>query len=342
MSIMQRQLEFVSAELAAIRNRPQHLHQPTQTPSSSNKPTDNRWTSRAPVSPSYVGPMSSEFGLNVPNDVDAPDLDETGISENVHTSMSNSPYAPPVPPEEENIDISSSNPLLSLTEAEALRLVNVYEDAVGLMYPVVDLKSIREYIIDFYHHNQDSSTGQLSPPQNGNEEWWFSARDTEVLKIVLALALISESHGRSDLGNALAASVENTFASTRTQVPEVDMKELIILALVVSGILPKFERHWTDVKTRLYIIPAGMMMYWLGEQSVLQHVEPCRWACTVAIPGGERGEYSPEISNVHGLSIYFGVSTFSIKSSHSRLACRLLCGIQTWTPLFQNRYEFGH
>ncbi|OKL61995.1 hypothetical protein UA08_02541 [Talaromyces atroroseus] len=231
MLAMQKQLDLMSAEIGVLQKRSlQPLYQPIKTSSSSSNPADARWTNRAPVSPSYIGPTSSEFGLNVPDD--APELDETQASDNVQISVSNSPSA--VPPEEEqgNISISSTNPLLSLAETDVLRLVDIYEEAAGLMYPVVDLESIREYIVDFYRQHLDGSADHLCAPQNGNEAWWFSARDSEVLKIVLALALISESNGKSELGNVLAANVENNFASTRTQVPEVDMKELIILTLV--------------------------------------------------------------------------------------------------------------
>jgi hypothetical protein len=232
MSVMQKQLDLMSAEIGALQmSQSQPFHQTTQNMSSS-KHADARWTNRGPVSPSYIGPTSSEFGLNVPNN--APGLDETEVLDNAQMSASNSPSALPLEEGEGNVNISSTNPLLSLTETEALRLVDIYEEAVGVMYPVVDLKSIREFIVDFYRQHLDGSSDHLCAPQNGNEAWWFSARDNEVLKIVLALALSSESNGKNELGDVLAASVENTFASTRTQVPEVDMKELIILALVVS------------------------------------------------------------------------------------------------------------
>lgn len=237
---MQRQLDRMSNDIRMLRqSKPPQQY--VQTAERTNKPNDSRWASRAPVSPSYVGPTSSEFGLNVPND-GVPDMDEAENLEPVQQSSSNSPYAPPVVSEEQRgrTDISQSNPLLSLDESDALRLVDVYEEAVGTMYPVVDLKSIREYIVDYYSQHLNDAAGHMSPPQSGNEDWWFSARDTEVLKIVLALGLISASPGQSELGNILAASAENTFATTRTQVPEVDMKELIILTLVVSFFLTKY------------------------------------------------------------------------------------------------------
>ncbi|KAE8552721.1 hypothetical protein TMatcc_007899 [Talaromyces marneffei ATCC 18224] len=233
MSAMQRQLDLMSNELRILRRRSQPPQRQVQRTTTANKPTDSRWASRAPISPSYVGPTSSEFGLNVPND-DVPDMDETENSEIAQPSSPTSPYAPTVPPEDQRrrTNISRNNPLLSLDAADALRLVDVYEEAIGLMYPVVDLKSIREYIVDYYSQHSHDAAGHMSPPQSGNEDWWFSARDTEVLKLVLALALISESPGQSELGNILASSAENTFATTRTQVPEVDMKELILLTLV--------------------------------------------------------------------------------------------------------------
>lgn len=235
MSAMQRQLDLMSHEIRILQRRSKPSQQHFRTTSRAHKPTDSRWASRAPISPSYVGPTSSEFGLNVPND-DVPDMDETETSDRVQPSSSNSPYVPPVAPEErrKRTDISRSNPLLSLDETDALRLVDIYDEAVGTMYPVVDLKSIREYIVDYYSQHSNDAAGHMSPPQSGNEDWWFSARDTEVLKLVLALGLISESPGQSELGNILAASAEDTFARTRTQVPEVDMKELIILTLVVG------------------------------------------------------------------------------------------------------------
>jgi hypothetical protein len=242
MSAMQRQLDLMSNEIRVLRRRSKPPPQHAQATKKASKLTDSRWASRAPVSPSYVGPTSSEFGLNVPND-DAQDMDETENSELVQPSASNSPYAPPVAPEEprRRTNISRTNPLLSLDETDALRLVDVYEEAVGTMYPVVDLKSIREYIVDYYSQHSNDAAGHMSPPQSGNEDWWFSARDTEVLKLVLALGLISESPGQSELGNILAASAEDTFATTRTQVPEVDMKELIILTLVVSLLHSKMQ-----------------------------------------------------------------------------------------------------
>jgi hypothetical protein len=96
------------------------------------------------------------------------------------------------------------------------------------MYPCVDLESVRAYIADYF---RDKDGVGPSSPATLDQDWFF-ARDIEVLKILLATALLAESHGRSERAALLADSVEDRFA-TRLKVPEVDMKELLILTLLV-------------------------------------------------------------------------------------------------------------
>jgi hypothetical protein len=171
-----------------------------------------------PQSPSYIGPTSAEFGLAArqrhPEDIDSSD-------ELVSTAVQS-----PAPSLED--DVSDDDPLRCLGPAEALRLVDVYENTVGLMYPCVDLESVRTYIAEYF---RDTDRVRPSPPATLDQEWFF-ARDIEVLKILLATALLTESHGRSERAALLADSVEDRFA-TRLKVPEVDMKELLILTLLV-------------------------------------------------------------------------------------------------------------
>jgi hypothetical protein len=76
--------------------------------------------------------------------------------------------------------------------------------------------------------------------QTASDQDWFSARDVQVLKILLATALLVESHGRSERAAQLADSVEDRFAS-RLKIAEVDMKEILILTLLVCIILFSFS-----------------------------------------------------------------------------------------------------
>ena len=98
----------------------------------------------APKSPTYVGPTSAEFGLGRPQRPSSPaggDDITGGPEEELDTSSS---VASPAP-SEQRVEASTGDPLKSLGADEALRLVQVYEDTVGVMYPFVDLDGVRAY-----------------------------------------------------------------------------------------------------------------------------------------------------------------------------------------------------
>lgn len=174
-----------------------------------------------PKSPSYVGPTSAEFGLTArqkaSEDSDG-DADETDSA------------AAPSPAPVQDSEALSGDPLRCMGLTETLRLVTVYENTVGLIYPCVDLDSVRAYVVEYFRDERDEPNETRSPETEDQD--WFFARDVEVLKIIVATALLAESHGRSERAAWLADSVEDQFAS-RYKVPEVDMKELLILTLVV-------------------------------------------------------------------------------------------------------------
>lgn len=228
LSTVDRQIEALQREMRAMSARLRQLESASpsttnntytaiSTVSSSSTTASLHRIMNRPQSPSYVGPTSAEFGLTTrqrqPEDFDSgDDLVSTAVQ---------SP-APAL-----GGDISSEDPLGCLGSAEALRLVDVYENTVGLMYPCVDLASVRVYIAEYFRDKDGMEP--ISPPTLDQE--WFFARDIEVLKILLATALLAETHGRSEKAALLADSVEDRFA-TRLKVPEVDMKELLILTLL--------------------------------------------------------------------------------------------------------------
>jgi hypothetical protein len=178
----------------------------------------------APKSPTYVGPTSAEFGLNRSQSF-ASDGDEA-VDGGDELGMS---VVAPSPAPSGAEDVTTGDPLRSLGIDETLRLVQVYEDTVGVMYPCVDLKSVRAYVLEYYRSKSNTSLPE-SMTQVAQDDW-FSARDAQVLKILLATALLAESHGRSERAAKLADSVEDRFAS-RLKVAEVDMKEILILTLL--------------------------------------------------------------------------------------------------------------
>lgn len=164
-----------------------------------------------PKSPTYIGPTSAEFGLTARRKSDS----DGEVS-------SPSPSADAV--------LTTGDPLTELGLAESLRLLSVYEHSVGIMYPCVDLDSVRMYITDFFRGGSHAPAVATATDQD-----WFFARDVSVVKMILATALLAESHGRSERAAQLADSVEDESAG-RVKIADVDMKELLILALLVCRV----------------------------------------------------------------------------------------------------------
>lgn len=86
-----------------------------------------------------------------------------------------------------------------------MRLVDVYEDECGSVYPLIGIDQLRHFVTQFY----DSVTASRKPAN------WrtfkldqSSKRHFNTLEIVLAIALVIEGHGSTDLGSALMDELE--------------------------------------------------------------------------------------------------------------------------------------
>ncbi|KAL4773227.1 hypothetical protein BDW60DRAFT_206519 [Aspergillus nidulans var. acristatus] len=221
------QIEALRREMRAMSARMRELESASATPSASHNASVSSSSVSAglqrimnrPGSPDYVGPTSAEFGI-IPRQRPIAVADESDVEESDSTSAPSSAVM-------SDVEAMSNDPLGCLGKEEALRLVTVYENNVGVMYPCIDLDSVRSYVHDYY---KDGKGPGPTPPVITDQDWFF-ARDVEVLKILLATALLAESHGRSERAALLADSVEDRFA-TRLKIPEVDMKELLILTLL--------------------------------------------------------------------------------------------------------------
>lgn len=222
---LQRQIQLLSSRLIKLESS---SPQSAATPKSSEQSGLHRILN-APKSPHYIGPTSAEFGLNRPQNASVEDTQHQ--DEDMGISDTPSPVASGG---EDSLPVVSTGDPLSLSLEDTLNLVQVYEDSVGIMYPCVDLDSVREYVHEYYRSNgiYEISSASEALAQDAPDQDWFTARDIQVLKIILATALLAESHGRSEFAAQLADSVEDRF-SGRFRVAEVDMKEILIMTLLV-------------------------------------------------------------------------------------------------------------
>jgi Fungal specific transcription factor domain/Fungal Zn(2)-Cys(6) binuclear cluster domain len=161
------------------------------------------------VLPQFHGPTSSAYGF----DVAKSSLQTMGITNNMLDeglmSRDRSRAASPLPASPH----SNKDPLWLIDAAEVGRLCRIYEEEIGIMYPVVDIERVQKHASGLYKFIGASlRSGFGNPSLPGSDA--FDDEDTVVLKMVLAITLVVEGSGRSELG-------ERFFESAK---PAVDLR----------------------------------------------------------------------------------------------------------------------
>lgn len=112
------------------------------------------------------------------------------------------------------------DPLWSLSKSEALRLCQVYEEEMGVMYPILELPELLDQVHLLYGI-KDHTVGDNVLHQE----------DVYILRLVFACALTAEASGRSEQAIALFDSVREV--QDNYVWGPADIKSIIFLALVV-------------------------------------------------------------------------------------------------------------
>ncbi len=179
--------------------------------------------------PQFHGPTSSLYGL----DVAKSSLQTMGITQSATEdgliSRERSRAASPVftlPPH------PSKDPLWLIDHAEVIRLLRVYEEEIGIMYPVVDIEKFIKHSNSLYKFIQASlRAGFGNPSLPGSDT--IDDEETTVLKMLLAITLTVEGHGRSEFGQRFFEAAKH--AVDRKLVTAIDLKSVVLLVLTVSG-----------------------------------------------------------------------------------------------------------
>ncbi|KAF4630864.1 hypothetical protein G7Y89_g7271 [Cudoniella acicularis] len=187
-----------------------------------------------PRHPSYRGPTSSTFGLEVAkNTLQNMGYQGLNVDEGVATQDDTPVASPPAvqPPSLVNClgAPALKDPIWALSKEEMIRLCRVYEEEMGIMYPVVNIEQVIIHGTNLYNFIDSvlrSGFGNPSTPGKGiNDE------QSCVLKMVLASATLTEGHGQSEIGYQLFESVrENADRILHSEAIEV--KNLPFLVLV--------------------------------------------------------------------------------------------------------------
>lgn len=193
--------------------------------------TEDRDTHGSTQRLSFHGPTTSSFGFGIARK----SLQTRGITEvaeeadiTQEPSPMPSPSLSPRPLQyHQPID-----PLWVISQEEALRLCRVYEEEMGIMYPVIELDRAVTHVNALYAHLR-RGTSSKSCSRNALRADTIDSEDINILKLVFACALTAEENGHSDLGMQIFNSVRDVANDIMWKPPSI--KGTIFMTLIVRS-----------------------------------------------------------------------------------------------------------
>lgn len=245
---LQDQVNNLYANLEALRNGQGYISQPTHAqepfplhPALAHSESSGPY--RNPSSPSqahgsqprFQGPTSSAFSFDVARSslqtmgITAPGMQEDGGFNDDEITPRGSLRQLQAPIASMTVH-PNKDPLWKVGKEEAVRLCRLYEEEMGIMYPIIDMeRTIAQANLLFAFTEAAARTGLMNRAMSGPDR--LANNDVNILKMVLAIALIVDGEGQSDLGRTLYESCREAFEG-RLSSP-VEIKGLILLVLVV-------------------------------------------------------------------------------------------------------------
>ncbi|KAL1985955.1 hypothetical protein VTN96DRAFT_7220 [Rasamsonia emersonii] len=190
--------------------------------------------------PRFHGPTSSAFNF----DVARSSLQNMGIAptEDVihddlttaHVTPAGSP--PPqlprqMPPAPVTPIHPSKDPIWAIKREECIRLCRVYEEEIGIMYPIFDIEKVINHTNLLYTFLEAATrTGFAQRGLPGAD--CLQDDDTINLKMILATTLMLEGNGQSELGRQLFENVKPIFHQKLLE--PVDIKSIQLFTMVAT------------------------------------------------------------------------------------------------------------
>lgn len=126
----------------------------------------------------------------------------------------------------------NKDPLWKISKDEAIRLCRVYEEEMGLMYPLINMEKLLSQVDSLFKFTEAAArSGLMNPFKAGPDK--LENSDILILKMVLASSLVVEGDGQSDLAKELYESCREGFEAR--MLGPVEINGLILLTLVVGN-----------------------------------------------------------------------------------------------------------
>jgi hypothetical protein len=189
-----------------------------------------------PKHPKFRGPTSAVFNLGVAKS-SLQNMGITGSEEGLDEGITTHDETPSTSPPPGQAFLAktplhaSKDAIWSLSKEETIRLVRVWQDEMGTMYPIVDIdRLIRHANLLFTFMDAARRSGLMEPGLPGADAIYDD--QTVLLKLIVSIALTLEASGKSDLGRKMWECVKTNVEAHQFSSP--DLKSLQMLALAVS------------------------------------------------------------------------------------------------------------
>ncbi|KAL7772009.1 hypothetical protein CFE70_001962 [Pyrenophora teres f. teres 0-1] len=152
---------------------------------------------------------------------------------------------------------TDKDPIWSVSKHEALRLVHVWHDEMGVMYPILEVDKLLGYTeMLFTFVEAAARSGLMQGALPGSDA--MMDEQISILKLVLAITLVLEGGGKHPLGEKLFANVHKVVDRALSEPVSLHGITLLVLTLGL---------HRRDTYTALFPDPeeraAALRMFWI-------------------------------------------------------------------------------
>jgi hypothetical protein len=131
---------------------------------------------------------------------------------------------------------ADKDPIWSISKQEALRLVHVWHEEQGIMYPILDMDKVLRYTEMLFSFVEAAArSGLMQGAMPGADS--IMDDQTSVLKLVLAITLVMEGGGKDPLGEKLFENVQKVIERIISE--PVSLQSISLLILTVSQPSPQ-------------------------------------------------------------------------------------------------------
>lgn len=239
-SSLQQQVDSLFADLNSLR---QHLEDSTPGQGAVYSTNESSETLAAQTLPTlssslhyrkavlpFHGPTSSAYGFEVSNST----LQTMGITQESTIDESGVPSDSTATASPQGIASTHAHkdPLWLISREEAIRLCRVYEEEIGIIYPLFDIETIINHVNMLWSFLEAATRSGLvrRPGAEITDD-----DDTNLVKMILAVALILEGDGQSDLGQRLFDSLKAVITAKFWGPTDIKGLSLICVAVRYLG-----------------------------------------------------------------------------------------------------------